>query len=762
MSIRTKIIYGYTLALGIALSGTATGLLVGNHYQHKALELRQIASRERKLISALQVDILYNRPAKQLTPYVQDPEGFQRESTLLLGRIEQIRALLAKHNNAGQPATLAGLQEQLDAYELAVIAFAQKTEQFTSKLQPLTTQPNRVTEAEKLVVELVKSPEFVSFIEFPDQLSGFAKLAESREESTEVELSQAERLRTQIILAGLGLSVAIAVLLSFYTSRAIALPIQAVTDVAQQVSQDSNFELQAPVETNDEVGVLARTLNKLINRVRQLLEEQQKYTQQLEAAKASADAANQAKSEFLANMSHELRTPLNGVLGYSQILARIPMSAEQQRGIEIIYQCGSHLLTLINDVLDIAKIEARKLELQFSPCYFPSLLQGVVEVARIKAEQKSLDFIYHQPENLPTGIVTDEKRLRQVLLNLLGNAIKFTDRGNVTLQLDLQSINSASAEPAIALNFLISDTGIGIDADALDHIFIPFEQVGSLKRQSEGTGLGLAISQKIVEMMGSQIQVASQLATGSSFQFTIICPLAQDWVAAHSLTNLGRITGYTGKRRQILIVDDRWENRSVLACLLEPLGFDLSAAEHGEEALEKIKHKQPDLIITDLKMPIMDGFALMACLRKSEEFKDIPVIVCSSNVFDADRQSSIMAGGDDFLPKPLQAEELYQLLGKHLKLDWSYSDSSAEVTTSTRLKGTDIGEFALPPKGVIEDMLSFAMQGQIDQLKTSLVELLEENSDYKPFVQYLQPLVDNFNIVRVRSFLQKLETSSSS
>ncbi|BDA72709.1 hypothetical protein CAL7716_068750 [Calothrix sp. PCC 7716] len=232
-------------------------------------------------------------------------------------------------------------------------------------------------------------------------------------------------------------------------------------------------------------------------------------------------------------MSHELRTPLNRILGYAQILNRSnTWGDKEKKGVEIIYQCGSHLLTLINDVLDLSKIEARKLELYPRALHLPSFLQGVVEICRIRAEQKGLEFIYTADTKLPEGIEADEKRLRQVLINLLGNAIKFTDKGSVIFNVETLTNSALSTQNSalIKLRFQIQDTGVGIALDEIEAIFKPFEQVGSIARTSEGTGLGLSISSKIVNLMDSQIQVKSQLGVGSNFFFDVDLPVVTNWV----------------------------------------------------------------------------------------------------------------------------------------------------------------------------------------------------------------------------------------
>lgn len=519
---------------------------------------------------------------------------------------------------------------------------------------------------------------------------------------------------------------------------------------------------QLDLQNADELEVLEYSFHQMTAQLKSSFEELElrveERTAELKEAKEEADAANQAKSEFLANMSHELRTPLNGILGYGQILRQSSnMSEKEKKGIEIINQCGSHLLTLINDILDLSKIEARKMELGTGEFHFPSFLQGVVEICRIKAEQKGVEFVYHQDGMLPTGINSDEKRLRQVLMNLLSNAIKFTDRGKVifTVKADIE-------EEGVTIHrvrFQVKDSGIGISPDHLEKIFLPFEQVGSIQKQSEGTGLGLAISQKIVALMGGTLQVESQLGEGSTFWFEVELAEATAWAEAATLLPQGTVTGFKGQPRKILVVDDRWENRSVVVNLLEPVGFEMIEAEDGRDGLAKIAQFQPDLVITDISMPVMDGYEMLAQMRQNSQWSNIAVIVSSASVFDSDRQKSLDAGANEFLPKPIQTDSLLAALQKLLQLEWIYEERPVERQEKT-LEQIDLAEI-IPLSG--EDLAllyDLTRKGLVNKLLDEIERIEKMDDKFIPFTRQLRQFASGFQLRQMKTFIEQyLETN---
>jgi len=494
----------------------------------------------------------------------------------------------------------------------------------------------------------------------------------------------AQKLARNILLIGVG-SAGVLLIGVYLLSRRIIKPIRAITDAATHLAVGDLYH-KAPVLSQDEIGILAQAFNQMAEQLRDSFITLEKTNQELEIrvkertaelviAKESAEIANQAKGRFIANMSHELRTPLNSILGYANILRGDQnLKPKQIDGLKIIKESGSHLLTLINDILDFSKIEASRMEIYPTDLNFPTFLEGVVGIIEMRAIEKSILFTCELDDDLPNGIRADGKRLRQVLLNLLGNAIKFTSKGQVTLKVNViepLELLSATSLPQKKICFEVIDTGVGISSSELDAIFQAFEQVGDNEQRSGGTGLGLAISKQLVELMGGQLQVESELGKGSNFWFELTLELVEALPEAEYDIN-GQVLGYKGKQRKILVVDDQRENCLLLLNILEPLGFEIVTAENGKEGVKMASEFLPDIILTDLFMPVQTGFTMVPLLREIPEIKDVPIIALSASNFSAVMVETQRLGCNAFLSKPIEQDQLFALLEQYLQLEWVY------------------------------------------------------------------------------------------
>ena len=543
----------------------------------------------------------------------------------------------------------------------------------------------------------------------------------------------------------------------------------------QKLQQVSNYRLATSIFVLLVVALiaykiisnLARTNNNIVkileNFTKELESKVEERTAQLEesilkteTALAQAQNANQAKSRFLANMSHELRTPLNAILGFTQLMTRdTAIGEEQQENLKIINRSGEHLLTLINDILEMSKIEVGQITLNETQFDLHLMLRSIEDMLRLKANAKNLNLFFDLGADVPRIIETDEGKLRQIIINLLGNALKFTETGSVVLKVRKKTERRIAAEQmeflfadTYDLYFGVEDTGPGIEPEEIEQLFSPFEQTKVGRDSNEGSGLGLSICYKFVELMGGELKVESVINRGSIFYFQIPLQEQERTKLARPHELRGKVIGLAKNQAQyrILAVDDVSASRILLNKLLTGIGFEVKEAGDGQEAIAVWEEWRPDLILMDMRMPILDGYEATRQIKAREVERKTAIIALTASAFEEERVEILSAGCDDFMRKPFQEAELFAKIGQYLDVEYIYEQAiELDVERELRL------ELTRDSLGVMPELWRSQLYNAAAQVNNQeIFQLLEEiPDDYQALADGLADLAEQFRCDKI-------------
>ena len=502
-------------------------------------------------------------------------------------------------------------------------------------------------------------------------------------------------------------------------------------------------------KANLDMDTLSRSLRYAVGRHQLKVELEQRNLEMRRLARA-AEAANRAKSMFLANMSHELRTPLNGVLGYAQLLSQTELTPFQRRGMQVIEENGRHLMALINDVLDLARIEQGRVELSPSPFLLADLLTTTTDLLRVRAQQNGLTYTVSLDPKLPHVVKSDPGKLRQILINLLGNAIKFTREGG-------EVCFTATALEDDQVQLTIADTGIGIGAEQLEAIFKPFHQAHAQAiRTPHSTGLGLAITRELIDLLDGQMEVTSELGVGTTFTLTFTLPPTS---APNTRdTPERRVVGYKGPRRTLVVADDHRSSREMMVNILTRLDFLIVEASNGAETLELALDLKPAAILMDLVMPVMDGYETAQRLRERPDTRDVPIIIVSARALAKDERRRREAGLKHFVSKPIHIGALLDTLGEVIGLEWITGCEPSEQEPSSN------GDALVPPPmEALEELYEAARQGRIFKVRRALDQLRQTSAPlHHGFLEQLETHASTFETDEIVSLIDAVRASPDS